>query len=252
MTRLLDRVAIVTGGGSGIGRAIAIAYAKEGADVVIVDVNLDGAEETAAAVSARGRRGLVIRADVSDRSEVEAMVRFGLDELRRVDILVNVAGVMRPGHLLETTSDEWDQVLRVNLRSQFLCLQSVGRAMAAQGSGSIINVTSVLGSNARPGRGAYSASKAGVIMLTKTGAQELGPDGVRVNAIAPGSIQTPMTLSVSTPPEDQKRKAAAIPLRRRGEPRDLVGPALFLASDESSYVTGHVLTVDGGMTAGSA
>jgi NAD(P)-dependent dehydrogenase (short-subunit alcohol dehydrogenase family) len=158
--------------------------------------------------------------------------------------------VMNAYSLLDTTLEQWDQTLDVNLRGTFLCMQAVARVMVKQGRGSIINTSSILGSHARPKRAAYCASKAGINLITQTAAMELGPKGIRVNAIAPGSIETPLVLSAPISPEALAKKVAAIPLQRRGEPADLAGPAVFLASDDAIYVTGDILTVDGGMTAG--
>lgn len=248
--RLKDKVAIVTGGGSGIGQAIALAYAAEGAKVVIADVNRDGAEGTAGQITSAGGEALAVPVDVSDKAQVVAMVDKARDSFGRIDVLVNVAGVMNAYAILDTTEAQWDETLDINLKGTFLCLQAVARVMVEQGSGSIINTSSVLGQNARIKRSAYCASKAGIILLTQTAAMELGPHGVRVNAIAPGSIETPLVLSAPITPEALARKVAAIPLKRRGDPADLTGPAVFLASDDAAYVTGDIMTVDGGMTAG--
>jgi NAD(P)-dependent dehydrogenase (short-subunit alcohol dehydrogenase family) len=247
--RLKDKVAIVTGGASGIARGVCVAYAREGAHVVVADVNLDGAQETAAMVEAAGRRGLAVCTDVADPAQILAMVATARAEFGRIDVLFNGAGIISPTALLDTTVEQWDHIMAVNLRGEFLCLQAVARIMVEQGRGKIINVTSILGSQARVNRGAYAASKAAIISLTQTAAVELGPHGVFVNAIAPGSIETPMVKSAPSTPEATQRKLAAIPLRRRGDPQDLAGPAIFLASDESDYVTGVVMTVDGGFTA---
>lgn len=248
--RLEDKVAVVTGGGSGIGRGVCLAYAREGAQVAVVDINLDGARETATQIEAQGGRALAIRCDVSDAEQVQNMVATTLAACGHIDVLFNGAGILYPTSLLDTSVEQWDRTLAVNLRGFFLCLQAVGRVMVAQGRGKIINVTSILGTQARAKRGAYGASKAAIISLTKTAAVELGPLGVHVNAIAPGSIETPFVQSAPASPEVTQRKLAAIPLRRRGEPADLTGPAVFLASDESDYVSGAIVTVDGGYTAG--
>jgi NAD(P)-dependent dehydrogenase (short-subunit alcohol dehydrogenase family) len=248
-TRLKDKVAIVTGGGSGIGRGVCLAYAREGAHVVVADINLQGAKETVKEIEAAGHQGLAVQTDVSDPAQVNAMVAAARAAFGRIDVLFNGAGITAPASLLDTTVEQWDRILTVNLRGQFLCLQAAARVMVEQGRGKIINVTSILGVQARITRGAYGASKAGVISLTQTAAVELGPHGVYANAIAPGSIETPMVMSAPSTPEQTQRKIAAIPLRRRGGPDDLTGPAIFLASDESDYVTGMVMTVDGGFTA---
>jgi len=198
---------------------------------------------------AAGRRGLAVLTDVSDPAQVNTLVTAARAEFRRIDVLFNGAGITSPTSLLDTTIEQWDRILGVNLRGQFLCLQAAARVMVEQGRGKVINITSILASQARTNRGAYGASKAGIISLTQTAAIELGPHGVYVNAIAPGSIETPMAKSAPATPEETQRKLAAIPLRRRGDPKDLTGPAIFLASDESDYVSGIVMTVDGGFTA---
>ncbi|MBU6497292.1 MAG: SDR family oxidoreductase [Rhodospirillales bacterium] len=248
--RLNGKAAIVTGGGSGIGQGIALAYAREGADVVVADINLAGAQSTAAEISRAGRKGIAIRTDVSDPDAVQALADEAVAALGRIDVLVNVAGITIPLPILDTTPEHWDRVLDVNLKGTFLCLQAAARQMAVQGGGAIINTTSVLGLHARRSRGAYCASKAGIIMLTRTAALEFGSLGIRVNAIAPGSIETPLMNSAPASREELARKAAAIPLKRRGTAADLTGPAIFLASDDALYVTGEVVVVDGGMTAG--
>jgi len=246
--KLKDKIAIVTGGGSGIGRGVCIAFAREGAHVVVADINLQSAQETVALIEAAGRRGLAIQTDVADPAQINAMVAAARAAFGRIDILFNGAGIISATTLLETTVEEWDRIQDINLRGQFLCLQAVGRIMVEQGRGKIINITSILASQGRVKRGAYCASKAGITSLTQTAAVELGPLGVFVNAIAPGSIETGMTKSAPSTPEETARKVAGIPLRRRGDPEDLTGPAVFLASDDSDYVTGAVLTVDGGFT----
>lgn len=248
--RLQNKIAIVTGGGSGIGRSIALAYAREGADIVVVDQNLAGAQETVASVQAVGRRGHAVQTDVSSPEQVTAMVTAAKETFGRIDVLVNVAGIIYPVSLLDTTVEQWDRTMNVNLRGYFLCLQAAARIMVAQGRGKIINISSILGFTARPNRGAYCASKAGISILTRVAAQELSPLGLHVNAIAPGSIETPMVQAAPSAPEKLARKIAAIPMQRRGEPADLIGPAVFLASDESDYMTGSIVTVDGGLTAG--
>lgn len=247
--RLKDKVAIVTGGGSGIGRGVCQAFAREGAHVVVVDLNLSGAQVTLADVEAAGQQGRAVQADVSDPTQVRAMVAATQAAFGRIDVLFNGAGIISPTSLLDTTVELWDQILTVNLRGQFLCLQAVAQVMAQQGRGKIINISSILAYQGRINRGAYGASKAGIISLTQTAAVELGPLGIHVNALAPGSIETPFVQSAPSSPEVTQRKLAAIPLRRRGTPEDLMGPAVFLACAESDYVTGTVLTVDGGFTA---
>jgi 3-oxoacyl-[acyl-carrier protein] reductase len=218
-TRLEDKVAIVTGGGSGIGRGVCLAYAREGAQVVVVDNDLEGANDTVRRLEAVGRRGLAVRTDVSDAVEVDAMVAATLAAFGTVDVLFNGAGITIPASLLDTTVEQWDRILAVNLRGQFLCLRAAARVMVERGHGKIVNVTSILGAQARVNRGAYGASKAGIISLMQTAAVELGPRGIYANAIAPGFIETPMAKSAPATPEETRRKLAAIPLRRRAIPR---------------------------------
>jgi NAD(P)-dependent dehydrogenase (short-subunit alcohol dehydrogenase family) len=247
--RLKDKIAIVTGGGSGIGRGVCLAYAREGADVVVADVSLQGAQETVGGIEEVGRRGLAVQTDVADPDQVNAMVATARATFNRIDVLFNGAGIISNKPLLDITTEEWDRILTVNLRGQFLCLQAAARVMVEQGRGKIINVTSILAAQARVNRAPYGASKAGIIALTQSAAIELGPKGIYTNAIAPGSIETPMTQGAPSTPEATQRKLAGIPLRRRGDPHDLTGPAIFLASDESDYVSGIVMTVDGGFMA---
>jgi 3-oxoacyl-[acyl-carrier protein] reductase len=246
---LKGKVAVVTGGGSGIGRGVSIAFAREGAQAVVADINIQGAQETVDNIEAAAGRALAVKTDVSDPGQVDTMVAATLNTFGRIDVLFNGAGITAPATLLDTTVEQWDRIINVNLRGQFLCLRAVARVMVDQERGKIINVTSILGAQARISRGAYSASKAGIISLTQTAAVELGPHGVYANAIAPGSIETPMVKSAPSTTEETQRKIAGIPLRRRGDPDDLTGPAIFLASDESDYVSGIVMTVDGGFTA---
>lgn len=247
--RLKDKIAIVTGGGSGIGRGVSLAYAREGAAVVVADVNLETAQETVTEIEAAGGKALAVRVDVADPAQITAMVETARAHFGRIDILFNGAGIISNKPLLDTTVEEWDRILTVNLRGEFLCLQAAARVMVAQGRGKIINVTSVLAAQARINRAPYGAAKAGIVALTQSAAIELGPKGVYVNAIAPGSIQTGMTKGAPPTPEAAARKLAGIPVRRLGVPDDLTGPAIFLASDESDYVSGIVMTVDGGFMA---
>ncbi len=243
--RLKDRVALVTGGGRGIGKAIALALAKEGADIVACDINLENLKEVAAEVEKMGRKILILKADVSKVSEVEEMVKKALDKFTKIDILVNNAGITRDNLIVRMSEEEWDQVLDINLKGAFNCLKAVARPMMKQRSGRIINIASVVGMMGNPGQANYAASKAGIIGLTKSAAKELASRGINVNAIAPGFIKTAMTEALDD--EIKERLTSQIPLKRLGEVKDVANLVVFLASNDASYITGEVIKVDGGM-----
>ncbi|NJN94630.1 MAG: 3-oxoacyl-ACP reductase FabG [Anaerolineales bacterium] len=248
--RLQDKVAIVTGAGSGNGRGIALRLAEEGAAVVVADVNESGAHETAALIEAAGGQALVVRADVSRREQIEAMVQATLERFGQVDILVNNAGVesMRP--FLELPEAEWDRVMGVNLKGPFLCTQAVAREMAEAGrGGKIVNIASICSAIALVGEAHYIASKGGLLMLTKAMALDLAPYNINVNAVGPGVIETAMTANSLSSPARVEMFFNHIPLKRIGQPRDIANAVLFLASDEADYVTGTILYVDGGWLA---
>lgn len=246
MQTLKDQTAIITGGAQGIGRAIAEALAKEGCRLALVDVNLEGVEKTAREISeAHKVETLALRADVTKLTEAEEMVKKTLDKWGRIDILINNAGVTKDNLLMRMSEEEWDFVLDINLKGIFLCTRAVVRPMLKARSGRIVNIASVVGQMGNAGQANYSASKGGVIALTKTCAREFASRGVTVNAIAPGFIKTRMTEALS---EEQKKKLAElIPLGRLGEPEDVANAALFLCLPSSSYMTGQVLAVNGGM-----
>jgi NAD(P)-dependent dehydrogenase (short-subunit alcohol dehydrogenase family) len=244
--RLQERIAIVTGGASGNGRAIAIGMAQEGAHVVIPDVNQQGAEATAQEIAALGRQTLVLNTDVCKVSDIEAMVQAVIERFGRIDILVNNAGIIVRQPMLEITEETWDRILAINLKGVFFCTQAVARVMIRQGKGKIINIASIAGVRAEPRRAHYNTSKAGVIMLTKSAAVELAPFHVNVNAIGPGLIETPMTRDLIADVGQAKYWQENIPWGRIGKPEDLVGAAIFLASDEAEYITGITIFVDGG------
>jgi glucose 1-dehydrogenase len=247
-TRLLARVALVTGAASGNGRAIALRFAEEGADLALVDLNQAGLEETATTVRARGRRALVLVADVSRADAVAAAVASAAGELGRLDIVVNNAGILRGTALIDQDPAEWDQVIAVNLKGVFLGMQAAARQMVAQGGGGVIvNMSSSASVYPVPTKAAYCASKGGVSALTRAAAWELGPHDIRVNAIAPGGIRTPMTERAQRDPSLPEWEAR-IPAGRMGEPADVADVAVFLAGDESRYITGQTIHVDGGST----
>jgi NAD(P)-dependent dehydrogenase (short-subunit alcohol dehydrogenase family) len=252
-TRLTSKTAVVTGGRRGIGRAIALALAGAGADIVIADVVADDGqlEGVAAEIKALGRQCLAVRADISSRDDVEAMVRRALEKFKKMDILVNCAGVWIPGQtLIETPEENWDKVIDTNLKGTYFCCREAGKAMVRQNGGNIINISSQVGLNPGAGGGAYSISKAGIIMLTRQLALELGANNIRVNALAPGIVKTDLNRGVWGDPEAERRLSLEVPLGRLEEPEDVARAALFLASDDSGYITGAVIPVDGGWRAG--
>ena len=239
------KVALVTGGAQGIGRAIALLLAEKGGDAVISDINLEKAEETAREVEALGRRAMAVRANVAVLDEVEKMVQAVLDRYGRIDILVNNAGIARDKLLLRMTEEDWDAVLDINLKGTFNCTKVVIRHMSKQRSGKIVNIASVVGERGNAGQANYSASKAGVIGFTKTIAREFATRGINVNAIAPGYIVTPMTDSLPEKAKEELKRM--IPMERLGQPEDVAQAVLFLVSEASSYMTGQVLNVNGGI-----
>jgi NAD(P)-dependent dehydrogenase (short-subunit alcohol dehydrogenase family) len=246
--RLEGKRAIVTGGGRGIGRAIAIGLAGEGADVAIFYRSRAAeADDTAAAIEKLGRRALAVRTDVSVREDVQAAVDSVLSTFAHVDVLVNNAGVVTHEDFLQVSEDNWNYVLGINLRGPFLTGQAVARHMATRRAGSIINVTSILDTVAVHSHTPYLASKGGLLALTRGMAVDLGRFGIRVNALAPGVTETDMARPSLEDPEVRSRVNSQSPLRGVGTPEDYVGPALFLASDESAFMTGERVCVDGGL-----
>jgi dehydrogenase/reductase SDR family protein 4 len=251
-TRLMGKAAVVTGGRRGIGRAIALALAGAGADIVIADIVAEDGklEGVAAEIKGMGRRCLAISADISSRADVGEMTRRALKIFKRIDILVNCAGVWIPGQtLIETPEENWDKVIDTNLKGTYFCCQAVGKVMARQSGGNIINISSQVGLNPGTGAGAYSISKAGIIMLTRQLALELAGKNIRVNALAPGIVKTDFNRDIWGNPEAERRISLGVPLGRLAEPEDVARAALFLASDDSSYITGAVIPVDGGWRA---
>lgn len=245
--KLDGKVALITGGSRGIGRAIALAFAKEGANLVVNYSREDlKAKEVVESATSLGVRAIAVKADVSNPAQVEEMERRVRSEFGRLDILVNSAGITIRRPLEEVTYDDWRKVMGVNLDGTFYVMRTFFKLMAESGGGSIINIASVAGFLPMVGSGAYSPSKAGVIMLTKLAAAEWAKHGIRVNAICPGPIETDMLREEFTEEELEVRKKL-IPLGRLGKTDDVVKLALFLASDDSSYVTGEAFGVDGGM-----
>ncbi len=245
MSQLENQIAVVTGAGRGIGRAIALKFAAEGADVVCVSRTRTNAEKVAVEVRALGRQAWAHAVDVSDAASIEALAKTVLSDCGKIDILVNNAGVTRDTLLMRMSEEDWDIVLDTNLKGAFLLHKAFSRPFMKQRSGRIINVASVVGLMGNAGQSNYAASKGGLIALTKSIAKELASRGVNVNALAPGFIDTDMTQALN----DQQREATLqhIPLGRLGDADDIANAALFLAGPSSSYITGQVLTVDGGM-----
>ena len=243
--RLKEKVALVTGAAQGIGKEIALAFSEEGADIIAADLNLERLKEVTKDVESRGRKCIPVEMNVTDYGKVEEAVNKILDKTTKIDILINNAGVTKDNLLLRMTEAEWDTVIDVNLKGTFNCTKAVSKVMIKQRSGKIINIASIIGIIGNPGQANYSASKAGIIALTKTAAKELASRSINVNAVAPGFIQTDMTDRL---PESLKQKMKeAIPLNVFGTAKDIAQTCLFLASDESRYITGQTIVVDGGM-----
>jgi 3-oxoacyl-[acyl-carrier protein] reductase len=242
---LSGKVALVTGGAQGIGKAIALLLARNGADVVVSDINLEKAQETADEVQGMGRNSLAVKANVADLKDVEQMVDAIVRRFGRIDILVNNAGITRDRLILRMTEEDWDAVLAVNLKGTFNCTKTAIRHMSKQKSGKIVSIASVVGQMGNAGQANYAASKAGVIGFTKTIAREFAARGINVNAIAPGYIQTPMTDAVPEKAKEELKRM--IPMERLGQPEDVAQAVLFLVSESSSYITGQVLHVNGGI-----
>jgi NAD(P)-dependent dehydrogenase (short-subunit alcohol dehydrogenase family) len=248
--RLQDRVAIVTGGGRGIGRDIALAYAREGARVVVNDVDPATAEATAAEASAHGPKCIGVAADVAKPADIARLIEATIAEFGRIDILVNNAMKIVPGKLEELPEAAWDTTMNIGLKGAFLVSQGAARHMIRQKSGAIVNIASVAGLFPYNWAGSYSVVKAGLIMLTKLQALEWAPYGIRANAITPGYIRTPGTEAMYADPEIYEGRRKGVPMGRVGSGEDIAGPAVFLASDDSQYTTGSILGADGGQAIG--
>jgi 3-oxoacyl-[acyl-carrier protein] reductase len=245
MSQLANQIAVITGAGRGIGRAIALKFASAGADVVCVSRTVENAEKVAAEVRALGRKAWAHGLDVADAPAVAAAAEKILAEAGKVDILVNNAGVTRDGLIMRMSEADWEAVLNTNLKGAFLFTQALSRSFLKQRSGRIINISSVIGLIGNAGQCNYAASKAGLLGLTKAVAREFASRGVTVNALAPGFIETDMTAALSA--EMKTELLQRIPLRTLGRPEDVAEGALFLAGPGARYVTGQVLAIDGGM-----
>lgn len=248
--KLDGKVAVVTGASRGIGKAIAETFAREGADVVVNYVkSADEAREVVNGIKAMGRKAIAVGADVSKRAEAQKMFDKAIEVFGRVDILVNNAGIGTGGTTLDTSEEDWDRVIAVNLKGPFNCTQIAAKSMVAQKSGKIINISSISGLGGAPvGELAYCCAKAALIAMTTVSAQDLGPYGINVNSVAPGWTRTDMTTRATKEKTEelQRLKAGMAAMKRIGEPQDIANATLFLASDESNFITGQVLVADGG------
>jgi NAD(P)-dependent dehydrogenase (short-subunit alcohol dehydrogenase family) len=249
--RLANKVAVITGAASGMGQAASLLFAQEGASVVVVDLNVEAAEETVKSIRAAGGKAIAVETDVADEASVQAMVASAVEAFGRIDVLYNNAGIMPndDGSVTDITEATWDRVMDVNIKSAFLCAKYTIPVMLKQRRGSIINVASFVAfMGCTVPQDAYTTSKGGMLALTKSLAVQYGPHGIRCNAICPGPIETPLLRALWTSEEARNLRLNRIPLGRFGEAKDIVYMALYLASDESSWTTGAWLVVDGGIT----
>ncbi|MBN9430002.1 MAG: 3-oxoacyl-ACP reductase FabG [Burkholderiales bacterium] len=243
--RLKDKVAIITGATGGIGRATALKFAREGARTVVADLNAEHIEQVCAELRAQGAQALGVRLDVTDEASVKAMVAQTLQTWGRIDCLVNNAGITQDARLVKMSTAQFDRVLEVNLKGVFLCTQAVVDTMILQGSGVILNASSVVGLYGNFGQTNYAATKAGLIGFTKTWARELGPKGIRAVAVCPGFVATPILQTI--PAAVMQKMVEKVPLGRLGSPEDIANTYAFLASDEAAYINGAVIEVSGGI-----
>jgi 3-oxoacyl-[acyl-carrier protein] reductase len=245
---LTDKIAIVTGASRGIGRAVALDLAKKGVKVVVNYAgNEEKANETVHAIKALGSEAIAVQADISNTNEVAEMIKITIDTFGKIDILVNNAGITKDNLLMRMKEDEWDAVINTNLKGVFLCTKAVSRHMIRQKSGRIINISSIVGVAGNAGQANYAAAKAGVIGLTKTTAKELASREITVNALAPGFIETDINLELAKNDEWKQSTLKLIPLGRPGTVQDVAHTVTFLASEQAKYITGQILSVDGGM-----
>ncbi len=243
--RLENKVAIITGAGSGIGRETALLFAEEGAKVVVADISERGGMETVEKIRGAGGEGVFIKLDVSSIEQAKQMVKETHERYSRIDILIINAGIVQDALIIKMTEEQWDRVINVNLKGAFNCIKAVVDVMINQGSGVILNASSIVGVYGNIGQANYASAKAGLIGMTKSLAKELGRKGIRINAVAPGFIRTPMVGGV--PEKVLEMVKEKTPLRRLGEPRDIAYAYLYLASDEAGFVNGAVIPVDGGL-----
>lgn len=244
--RLKGKAAIVTGGAQGIGRAIGLAFAREGADVLVADILSDKAQQVSREIKDLGRKSLSFNVDVTKKSQVEEMVKAALDAFGKIDVLVNAAGIFIRSAIEELAEEDWDRVIAVNLKGTFLCSQTIGKELIKQGGGNIVNIASIAGHTPQIYLGPYSPSKAAVLSLTKLMAVEWANHKVRVNALSPGPTSTPLIESIYHTDALRKGREKSIPMNRFASPDEVANAALFLASDDAGFVTGHSIVIDGG------
>ncbi len=248
MGRLEGKGAVITGGGRGIGRGLCIAFAKEGADVVVNYATKDQpAQEVVEMILKMGRKAVAVKGNVAVKADVEKIMQAAIDQFGRIDILVNNAGVSKPNMLHRMTEEQWDEVVDIHLKGSFLCTQVASKYMMEQKSGRIINVTSAAGTSGTKGQINYSAAKGGIIALAKSAARELAGYGITVNVVSPGYVSTEMTEKIRTDPKLKEIYTGRILLGRFAEPEEVAPVFVFLASDEASYITGQLICVDGGL-----
>jgi 3-oxoacyl-[acyl-carrier protein] reductase len=245
--QLTDQVAIITGSARGIGRAAALCLAREGASIVVADIDAAGARAAAEEIESLGRQALAVETDVASQEQVQAMVHRVMETFGHVDILVNNAGIASLTPLLEMPFEEWDRTVKIHLYGTFFCTQAVVRYMVMRGRGCVVNISSVSGLVGSVGRVAYGAAKGGMVAMTRVLAVELAPRGIRVNAIAPGAVETELSRAAWTP-ADREGYFHLTPAGRLGQPEDIAQAVLFLCSPQSDYITGQVLAVDGGFS----
>lgn len=243
--RIKDKVVLITGSASGIGKETALLFAREGGKLVVADVNDKAGEETAEEIRKNGGDAFFAHLDVSNREQVKQVVKDTISKYGRIDVLINNAGIIQDALVVKMTEEQWDRVININLKGPFNCIQGVVEQMITQGSGVIINISSVVALYGNVGQTNYAATKSGLIGITKTLGKELGRKGIRVNAVAPGFIITPMTASVPEKILDLMKEKT--PLKRLGKPEDVANTLLFLSSDEASFINGAVISVDGGL-----
>jgi 3-oxoacyl-[acyl-carrier protein] reductase len=248
MGRLEGKAAVVTGGGRGIGRAISLAFAKEGADVIVNYATKDQpAQEVVEMIKKMGRKAVAVKGNVAMKADAERIIKSAVDHFGKIDILVNNAGVSKPNMLYRMSDEQWNEVIDIHLKGPFLCIQAASKYMMEQKSGKIINVTSAAGIAGTKGQINYSSAKGGIIALTKSAARELAGYGITVNVISPGYVSTEMTEKIRTEPKLKEIYTGRILLGRFSEPEEVAPTFVFLASDEANYITGQLICVDGGL-----